>query len=876
MKRLGALGVLVGLALAASVTAQEPPAERGLAPGVTVWVYDIGERLERRPTIAEGQTPNIYEVRPVVQLEGEFRSPGAELKEMFAGEVHGWLSVDQPGQYRLRLDCDDGAALVLDNKTVLDTALAEGFKAEGRVELAKGLHKLSIPFYQDKGKFSLKLWWGRPDGSALETVPGAALFTEAGQTFATSPGPKRWFYGNDPNRPGDGRPLETVHPGYTLENFRGPEFQPAVGGLAFLPDGRLAVCTWDHVGAVYILGNLDGKQPGGVTVRRFAEGLGEPLGIAVIDGDIYVSQKQEVTRLRDTDGDGVADRYEAVAGGWPASHNYHEFPFNLAHLDGSFFVSTSVPLKSGLTNYTPGSRQAYAVPDVPGSVLRINPKAGTWEVFARGMRAPNGMNVCTDGELFCCDNQGGWLPASRLDLVHRGGFYGHQYEPNGETPVDPPVVWFPHGEIGNSPTQPVLVADGLYRRQILVGDVTHGGINRVFVENVGGEYQGAVFQFSQGIEAGVNRLAWGPDGCLYVGGIGSNGNWNHKNTKFGLQRLRPNGRTAFEMKSVESRADGFLISLTRPVPESILTDPASYLVRSWRYKPTADYGGPKVDLKTLEFAHPAPSPDRQRVFVPIGGLEPGTVVYLRLRGFKDDAGEEPFATEVWYTLNRLAAQAGPAFDYPMKHIDLPGTPPGGAVVLFDGTDAAAFTHADGSSVRWRVEHGELVVDQKAGDIVSRESFGDCFLHVEWLSPPGGTLVDQHNGNSGVKLQCRYELQIMNNPGWPREPKFDEAGAIYRLRAADVNASTGAGTWQSYDERFRAPRWRGDTKTASARMTVWWNGVLVHDDAEVAQQTGVSEKEAPGERPLLLQAHPSEAEGDVRFRNVWVVREGTDG
>src|SRR5262249_33561853 len=137
-------------------------------------------------------------------------------------------------------------------------------------------------------------------------------------------------------------------------------------------------------------------------------------------------------------------------------------------------------------------------------------------------------------------------------------FYGHQTEPDGNEPAEAPVVWFPHGEIGNSPTEPVLIPDGPYRGQMLMGDVTYGGIQRVCIERIpasapaGPEragpvlYQGTVFRFSQGIEAGVNRLAWGPDGCLYVGGVGSNGNWNHKNTKFGLQRLRPNGRIALE------------------------------------------------------------------------------------------------------------------------------------------------------------------------------------------------------------------------------------------------------------------------------------------------------------------------------------------
>ena len=114
---------------------------------------------------------------------------------------------------------------------------------------------------------------------------------------------------------------------------------------------------------------------------------------------------------------------------------------------------------------------------------------------------------------------------------------------------------------------------------------------------------------------------------------------------------------------------------------------------------------------------------------------------------------------------------------------------------------------------------------------------------------------------------------MNTPPAPEPPRFNEAGSIYRQRPAEVNASTGAGTWQSYDVWFTAPKWEtpaGGTprKVESARMTVLWNGVLVHDDAEVKDKTGMSAAEAPGPARILLQSHPSDAEGQVRFRNVW--------
>jgi len=632
------------LALLLSAVAQQG----ATTPGLTVWVWDVSGILTRMPKVAEGQTPNAYYVASTVDLVDFIPSADGGIRDTFVGRAFGWLRVPTSGSYSFRLTCDDGAKLLLDGKLVLDTEWGEGFVIDGLVELTAGTHAIEVPFYENGGRFYLKLEWKRPGSSSYEVVPESALVTEAGQTFVTSPGDKRWFFEEDPRRPGDGREPAGVHPAFDLQTFRPPTFTPAVGGLCFLKDGRLAVCTWDQVGAVYILGNLD-KGPEDVTVQTFAQGLGEPLGIAEVDGQIYVTQKQELTRLVDVDGDGRADRFEAVASGWPASQNYHEFTFNLVHRDGFFYIATSVPLRGGWTYYNPGTSRAYPVPGVQGSVLKINPRDGSWSVFASGLRTPNGMGIGPFGEMYVCDNQGSWLPSSRMNVVREGGFYGHEDTPDGKHAIDPPVVWFPQGEIGNSPSQPVLVPSGVFAGQLLVGDVTHGGVKRVFVEKVDGVYQGALFRFTQGIEAGVNRLVWGPDGALYVGGVGSNGNWNHQNNRFGLQRLVPNGGSAFEMLRVESRAGGFLVTFTAPFDVASVAD---WEVMQYRYQPSEFYGGPKLDLQRLSVGA-VRAVGSSSVFLPIAGLKEGHVVHLRALGLKSAAGAEMWATECWFTLNKV-------------------------------------------------------------------------------------------------------------------------------------------------------------------------------------------------------------------------------
>lgn len=317
--------------------------------------------------------------------------------------------------------------------------------------------------------------------------------------------------------PGFGAALAGVHPSYDLRTIHPPDFKPRVGGLAFLPDGRLLVTTWDSVGGVYLLDGVKTGDPRKVTVKRIAAGLAEPLGIEVVDGEIYVLQKHELTRLIDRDGDEITDEYRTVCNGWGVTDDFHEFAFGLVYKDGFFYATLSMAMRLMADEKQKPDR---------GRTLKIS-RDGRYEWLNYGLRTPNGIGVGVDEELFVTDNQGQWLPANKLIHVQKGDFHGMAWgipDSLATSPVmTPPAIWLPQDEIGNSPSEPVLVRDGPYAGQMLHGDVSHGGIKRDFLEKINGRYQGAVFRFTQGLEAGVNRLRWGPDGALYVGGVGMEG-----------------------------------------------------------------------------------------------------------------------------------------------------------------------------------------------------------------------------------------------------------------------------------------------------------------------------------------------------------------
>jgi cytochrome c551/c552 len=192
------------------------------------------------------------------------------------------------------------------------------------------------------------------------------------------------------------------------------------------------------------------------------------------------------------------------------------------------------------------------------------------------------------------------------------------------------------------------------------GDVTHGGLKRVFVEKIGGEYQGIVFPFTQGLEAGVNRIVWGPDNALYIGGVGSTGNWSQFGKKwYGLEKLKYNNKPTFEILAVRAKANGIEIEFTQPLSDKYGNKADEYGINQWTYIPTMNYGGPKVDPAILNILSVNMSMDRKRVFLELEGMKEGYVVYINLPKTWESVGGLPiWANKGWYTLNRIPADKG--------------------------------------------------------------------------------------------------------------------------------------------------------------------------------------------------------------------------
>ncbi|MBI4613325.1 MAG: hypothetical protein HY720_06910 [Planctomycetes bacterium] len=528
---------------------------------------------------------------------------------------------------------DDGLKFWLNGNLLVDADVYRGLSVEDHqvdLLLFRGKNRILVKVSQGIGEWEFQM---RP---VLDSRILALLEYQLDVDFPDSPEAKHY------------RMLTLLEPeGVVLE----------VGGLDVDPAGRPTVAT--RRGEIWVVDDAYDENPTASRWTLFASGLHEPLGARWRDGALWVVQRPELTRLVDEDGDGRADLFETASDRWGISGNYHEFAFG-PKFDGKgrFWVTLNLGFCGGL---------GKSVVPWRGWAVLIDPQDGALRPICGGLRSPNGLGANADGEMFYTDNQGDWVGTNKLSHLVPGDWHGHPsgkqwYEragfpvPSGEDDFKPPAVWFPYGRMGQSASDIALDDTagkfGPFAGQLFVGDQTMASVMRVFLERVGGEYQGACFPFRSGFDCGVNRLVFGPDGSLFVGmtdrGWGSVGG-----RRWGLQRLVYTGDVPFEVLSMRATPDGFELRFTHPVDRAAAGNPASYKMASFRYNRWETYGSPEVDRKQHRIAAARVSEDGLSVRLVVEGLRPFHVHELRFPGVRDAAGGPLLHAEAYYTLNRV-------------------------------------------------------------------------------------------------------------------------------------------------------------------------------------------------------------------------------
>ncbi|MEZ4701427.1 MAG: plastocyanin/azurin family copper-binding protein [Rhodothermales bacterium] len=445
-----------------------------------------------------------------------------------------------------------------------------------------------------------------------------------------------------------------------------------VGGLAMLPDGRPAVAT--RRGEVWLIDNAYGDRPGAPRFDLFARGLHEPLGLLSHEGALYASQRGELTKMEDKDGDGRADSFEAIYS-WPLTGNYHEYSYGpLLMPNGNFFVSLN------LGWFDRGESRAKW----RGWALEITPK-GDMKPMAVGFRSPAGIGMLKNGDIFYGENQGDWIGSGWISHIEPGDFLGHpgglkwthepewsyfqlDYEdiPNNNEPmieaaktVEPlklPAVWFPHTIMGISTSAIIQdVTDGgfgPFADQLFVGDQGHSKLMRVYLEKIDGAYQGANFPFFEGFASGILRTAWGKDQSLFVGQTSRGWDATGK-APFALQRLAWTGNMPFEMKEIHAMPDGFEIVFTQPADPTAAADPAMYAVQSFAYQYHNTYGSPAINIQALPVRQVSVSENGLKARLVVDGLREGYIHEIRLGDLPSQSGAPLLHDFAFYTLNNI-------------------------------------------------------------------------------------------------------------------------------------------------------------------------------------------------------------------------------
>lgn len=412
---------------------------------------------------------------------------------------------------------------------------------------------------------------GNPSGAEFDAAVRTRL-SRFDDFDLTKPGPPRWT-----------KPITTrLEPGkdsggpFVVDTFPLPYANPYnalffVTGVDFLPDGRIAICT-AH-GDVWTAK----EKLGVIEWHRFATGLYQPLGLKVVDGKIVVTERGQLTRLHDTNNDGEADFYECLNNDWHTGGGEHSYDTCLeTDPDGNFYL-----FKTG-DDHTPTG----------GCLLKIAKDGSKSEIFCTGFRHPIGLGISPDGKISGADQEGNWMPVTRLDMYKEGGFYGDMRtahrDPRPAT-YDPPLIWLPK-EADNSAGGQVWVPKGEWGA--LGGKMLHLSYGRCKAYAIlpdGDKFQAGAVDLGLTFLSGSARARFNPaDKHMYV--VGLNG-WQTAAKKDGcLQRVRNTGKSFTFPIAFSVHANGVNVTFDQPLDSKSAADLSKYKIGRCNYRWSGEYG----------------------------------------------------------------------------------------------------------------------------------------------------------------------------------------------------------------------------------------------------------------------------------------------
>lgn len=456
---------------------------------------------------------------------------------------------------------------------------------------------------------------------------------------------------------------------YRITTFQLPEGEVIEAcGFERMDDGRLAVCT--RRGDIFMIHDPLAENVTADQFSLFARGLHETLSLAERDGWLYATQRPEVTKIKDTDGDGQADVFITHADGWGINGDYHEYAFGSKFdEDGNLYVTLC--LTGSFSSQSP----------FRGWALKVG-SDGVMTPYCSGVRSPGGMGFDSQGNLFYTDNQGPWNGTCGLKLLRPGAFVGHpggfdwyKDAPDmGAKPTEPQsgsrmhieaakipeliptVIMFPYDKMGKSASG--ITCDttggkfGPFANQLFVADQSHSTLMRVDLEEVDGRWQGACFPFKKGFASGNVGVEMDASGAMFVGG--TNRGWGSRGPKpFAVERLDWTGEVPFEIQHMRLTQGGFELTFTQSVDAGTAEDVTSYELSTYTYEYRSQYGSPEVDATKPTITAAKVSDDGMKVAITVEGLQLGHVHEFNAPGVRNVQDIPLLHSQAYYTLNAL-------------------------------------------------------------------------------------------------------------------------------------------------------------------------------------------------------------------------------
>jgi len=369
------------------------------------------------------------------------------------------------------------------------------------------------------------------------------------------------------------------------------------GGVDFFEDGKsAALSTWD--GDIWIVEGID-EDLDELKWRRIASGGFETLGLVIVDGVIYTSGRDEITRHHDLNGDGEIDFYENFSNLHTSSQGFHEFVFDL-HRDrsGNFYFAKAGPVRGGGRGFGGGGGNGE-VSASAGCLMKVDRTGRKLEVVATGFRAPTGIGLGPNGQLTTGDNEGTWVPRCPINWVESGGFYGVEDLAHGfdTKSFRQPLCWLDKSWDNSGGGQEWVTSDrwGPFAGELLHASYGRSSLYLVMKEKVKGQIQGGVVKIPVRFASSAMRLRFNPqDGQLYNAGLKG---WQSNAVQpGGFDRIRYTGKPVYSVRGLNVTRTGVRLTFTQPLDRKMAEDLNNWSGKRWNYKRTDNYGSPEVSV----------------------------------------------------------------------------------------------------------------------------------------------------------------------------------------------------------------------------------------------------------------------------------------